>query len=427
MFNQYKIFFSDAMTLIGATTLAKIVGVLMVPIVTRLYNPDDFGVVAMILSISVIFGTVSALRYDQAIVLPKDDLESMKLVQISLILVFFTGLMLLLVVFIVISYITGVVFIDSMGNWLYAVPLIVVLSGGSEVLSHWCTRKTDYKLLGSSEVSVSFVLSGTRILYGFYNSSSVFGLILGNILSLISKVAILTKKISFKDLCSRPEKDGATLMSIGKKYSEFPIYSAPTGILNSSFQVLPVIMLGIFFVPSVVGLYAMASRITKLPIDIISMPIRRIYVQRIAKLRNENKAIKGILIKTTLGLAAIGIIPFAVIAFFGEELFSFVLGDKWGQAGIYASILVPWLFSVFAITPSSSNFVVLKKQALWFRIQLFNAAAGLSSFVVGGILGMSVESLLLMFSVLGVCVNAIAFFISLSITTKLDACLSECQ
>ena len=419
--HRYRKFFLDATALIGGASAAKIIGIMLVPVVTRLYDPGDFGVVALLLSIVMVFGTIAALRYDHAIILPDNDLVSLKLVKLSFIFILITASILFLFAFLAINNFTEFSLIKNMGDWLYVVPLLVILTGAGNVLSNWCTRKTRYKLIGSSEVSVSLVLSGTRILMGGALGSSILGLILGNILGLISKIIVLMQSPFKKDLDINTADCDYGLVTVAKRYKEFPLYSAPTGVHNALFQKLPVIMLGVMFLPGVVGLYAMASRLTRLPIDIISLPIRRIYMQRISKSYNENRNIKAMLVKTTIGLFVLGLIPFMLIAIFGEVLFAFVLGEKWGQSGVYASILVPWLFSVFIITPSSSNFVVLKKQALWFRVQLYNGALGVAVFAAGYLLEMSVENILVLFSIMGACANIGVFIVAFAITMKSDA------
>lgn len=421
---RYNQFFRDAVALMGSTTIAKIIGLLLVPVVTRLFSPDDFGIVALILAIVMVFGTVSALRYDQAIVIPESDSEAGQLVDLSTRIIMLTGAVLFVAMFLLISYFPRLSLVISVGDWLYMIPFLVILTGYSEVLANWCTRKTHYKLIGASEMTVSLAVSGTRIVSGFMYGSSVLGLIAGNVLGLGAKILILFNGRNNNEAEKLKIHAGSELIETAYKYKEFPLFSAPTGILNSLFQKLPVIALGIMFLPGVVGLYAMAARMSRLPIDIVALPIRRIYMQRIAKQRSNGQKIHSLLIKTAIGLLLLGVLPFSLIAVFGETLFAFVLGEKWRMSGVYASILVPWLYTMFVVTPASSNFIVLKKQALWFRIQLYNGVLGFTVFSAGYLYGMSVEDLLMLFSILAMTANLIVFLIAYVMTFNADRDLS---
>ena len=56
-------FGSDVLTLVSGTTFAQILTILATPILTRLYGPEDFGLLALFLSITGILGTIVCLRY----------------------------------------------------------------------------------------------------------------------------------------------------------------------------------------------------------------------------------------------------------------------------------------------------------------------------------------------------------------------------
>jgi lipopolysaccharide exporter len=204
------------------------------------------------------------------------------------------------------------------------------------------------------------------------------------------------------------------------EYREFPFYSVPTGLLRGFIQKMPVIVLGIVFTPAIVGLYAMANRIARVPIDIVSSSLRRIYMQRVAKLLNNGDAITGVLIKTTVGLFIVGVVPFALLAGFGEVMFERLLGESWREAGLYASVLVPWLFSTFIVSPSTTNFVVLKRQPMLFNIQVYTGVLGIGTFIVAYSLSAGPFVTLAAFSVVATFANIFLFTVSLMITRAAD-------
>lgn len=426
IFNRYSGFIKDAMTLVGSTSSAKVIGIALVPIISRLYDPDDFGVVTVVLSLAMIFGAVSSLRYEQAIVLPENDHAAMQLTKLSLYIVVLITTLLFIAAFVFNYFFSTISLIDGLGVWIYLVPVLTLLIGVSDVLTSWCSRQAHYKSIGMSEVAVSVSNSGSRIALGAVFGSSIFGLMFGVLIGYLSKIYVLfrsVKNINYDKVReSNTEED---LQSVAVKYKQFPIIAAPTAIINTGFQKLPVILLGIIFLPEVVGLYAMASRLSRLPIDVICLPVRRIYMQRVAKLRNNNQAITGVLIKTTVMLFALGFIPFLILAIFGEELFGFVLGEKWSQAGIYASMLVPWLYSMFILSPSATNYIILEKQGLYLRTQIYIGVLGAVVFLIGHMLRASPEELLLYFSVVAMLANILLFVVTMKITIKADHSLNQ--
>src|SRR5690554_8147650 len=59
--------------LIGGTASAQLLSVLAIPFITRLYSPDDFGLLAAFTAFLAFFTVLSAARFDLAIPLPESD------------------------------------------------------------------------------------------------------------------------------------------------------------------------------------------------------------------------------------------------------------------------------------------------------------------------------------------------------------------
>ncbi len=59
--------------LIGATAVAQLILILSMPLLTRLYTPEDFGLLAIYSSILAVISVVASLCYESAIPLPKND------------------------------------------------------------------------------------------------------------------------------------------------------------------------------------------------------------------------------------------------------------------------------------------------------------------------------------------------------------------
>ena len=73
--------------LVGGTAGAQLLTVLAAPLLTRLYSPEDFGLLAVYASLLALIGVISSLRYELAIPLPEDDTEAANVAVLSLILV----------------------------------------------------------------------------------------------------------------------------------------------------------------------------------------------------------------------------------------------------------------------------------------------------------------------------------------------------
>ena len=140
-------FSKNVLTLVTGTTIAQAIPIAISPILTRIYTPEDFGVLALFISITTILGTIANGRYELAIVLPKRDNNALELTALSIIITM--GFSLLLVILVILfhdsllSYLNN----DRFSFWLYLIPLSVLLFSLFNILNYYHTRKKEYKTI----------------------------------------------------------------------------------------------------------------------------------------------------------------------------------------------------------------------------------------------------------------------------------------
>ena len=59
--------------LLSANVLAQVVGLLIYPLLTRLYSQDDFGLLSLFVSMGGVLAIIATAEYQYSIVLPGDD------------------------------------------------------------------------------------------------------------------------------------------------------------------------------------------------------------------------------------------------------------------------------------------------------------------------------------------------------------------
>jgi O-antigen/teichoic acid export membrane protein len=191
-------FSRNVLTLITGTTIAQAIPIAISPILTRIYTPADFGVFALYMSIASIMSVIATGRYELAIMLPKKDEDAINIVALSLMISFFISLVSLMIVFIFNSQITNLLGNHEISNWLYFIPITVLLTGIYQSFNYWSNRKKHYKRLALSRVLQSGTTSSANLGMGYYGFGSS-GLILGGVLGQGIAVTMLAKVIWKED------------------------------------------------------------------------------------------------------------------------------------------------------------------------------------------------------------------------------------
>jgi len=128
--------------------------------------------------------------------------------------------------------------------------------------------------------------------------------------------------------------------------------------------------------------------------------------------RNQGNLQKQIL-KSTKFLALVGIIPFGLIFLLGPGLFSFVFGDNWRPAGIYASWLTLQLYCGFINVPAVQALALTKSQAFLLVWEIVTTLGKLLTILIGGYYWKSPESSVACYSAFGAVAYLVLIFYSI--------------
>jgi len=358
-------FSKNVLTLMTGTTIAQAIPIAISPILTRIYTPEDFGIFALYMSMASIIAVMATGRYELAIILPKKDEDAVNIVVLSIVIAFFVSFISFLIVFIFNSQITNLLGNPEISNWLYFIPVTVLLTGIYQNLNYWSNRKKQYKRLATSRVIQSGTTATTNLGMGFAGLGSS-GLILGGVLGQGVAIFILSK-IFFLENNKLQKINRLKIFILLKRYIKFPKFILPTSLLDLISLKIPIFTISILSNNiSLLGQYALVERILSLPMGILGSSIGQNFYQEFSDKINKNKYIeaKQLLFKIWKNLFLIGIIPAIIITIYGESIFTSIFGDKWLEAGNIASILIWFYMFQFVSSPTSSAFLVLKLERL---------------------------------------------------------------
>jgi len=380
-------FASDAIKLATGLGVAQAIRLLAAPIIARLYSPDDLGLLTLFLSIISIISVVACLRYEQAILLPKDNHQASNLFAVSLLSTVAISILIVPIVLFVGPYFTSLINAPDLLPYLVLVPPAVLFGGIYLALNYWTSREKKFGRLSTNRVINSVVGTGTQVgagAAGLANAGSLIGaFVLGSFVStsvlggqtLRDDWSLLRKNIHRKDM----------LLSM-IRYKKFPLFGIWSALLNSLSWQLPAFLLSAFFSTSVVGFYGMANRLLRIPMNFIGNSIAQVFFQRAAIAKNDGSL--AIIVENTFRrLVNYSLIPLLLLAFIGRDLFVIVFGEVWAEAGVYVQILSIWTFFWFISSPLSTLFSVLEKQELGLRINMVLFFLRLVSLLVGGWIG----------------------------------------
>lgn len=406
-------FFINVITLVSGSAISQGILLVATPFLTRLYTPEEFGIFALYLAIVGIISVVASWKYELAIMLPEEESDAQALLFLSVIIAFITSFFVFIIIFIFKDFIINHTVNFNLFMWL--VPVGVLVTGLLQVFTAWSTRKEYYNVVSSSRV----VQSGTTILgqfsFKFTNSVSL-GLIWGNLIGTITSLFILIVLSVKKQAIQLRKVHKKQIMNNMVKYSNFPKFQSFSVLINSLSQNLPILLLTYFYQPEIAGFYSLTHRALNTPVRLIGGSVRQVYFQRAAKIYSNKQSIKTIFLKSTLGLAKISIVPYIILILFAPAIFIFVFGDAWLVSGIYAQLLVLFIFTLTINPPAVMSIQILGLQKFNLVYEIFLAIFRFIAIYIGFVIFSSHFISIGLFAFTGVLFNvALIFFIYLRI------------
>jgi O-antigen/teichoic acid export membrane protein len=341
-------FVRNVFVLMGGSTFAMVIPVLASPVLTRLYSPNDYGIFALFVSIVTACSVLVTGGYDTAVVLPKRDRDALNVMAVCVTLSLVLGVVLLLISWLASGYadeLSG----SRISVWLPWVSLSAFVIGLQQTFSFWANRKRQFRTLAANRVVESVATPGINVGLGVC-SFGVGGLVMGLLAGKIIATSLLARSLWRDKNKWRPSFQRQGMLKQVIRYRDFPFFFAPTSFLDVLALQVPVLLLAKFFGPTVVGLFALSTRVIGAPLALLSSCVGQVYYQWMAE-ASHRKENASYVFRIAFYLLLIVAGPLLIIVLFSPSLFSVIFGEEWRTAGEYARILMVPLAAKFVVSP----------------------------------------------------------------------------
>nr|WP_307990900.1 oligosaccharide flippase family protein [uncultured Niameybacter sp.] len=396
-------FFMSFSLLVSGSVIAQLIGILISPITTRIFTPEQMGGYTLITTAVSLFGPVICLKYDMAIIVAKSEKETFALIKMCFILIAILSLCISIV------YGTLIGGSNSTGHRMVvntiSVFLLLLLYGINNILLAYNNQKSLYKTISSVTIIKSAVNNVMMILTGLLGMGTI-GLIISQVLGYIA---------GFNKQSNELIKHSKEIVKIKSNYikemifihRKQPIYNASSALITTSIYSTINIFIKAVYSVETLGLYSLSYRVLGIPFSIISANISRIFFESAAKEKNTNDNFKRIYIRTFIGLCSIMVPSMLMLALIAPTIFKVVFGKEWYLAGVFVRLLTP-MFAVRLIAESlTTSFIVSGKQQkeLMFQIILLGSEIGI--YLIVYLFNIPIEIFLILISIVYVVIYTI--------------------
>lgn len=345
----------NVLKLAGATACSQLISIAATPLLTRLYGPEAFGLVATFASILALVNVVSSLRYELAIAVPEDDDDAVLLLLMCIVMVAISAILTLFFVAFWSDELTTWLKMPQLKPLLWFMPITVLCGGFYQSMTYWVIRCKKFGLLAKTNLRQNICKVATTLSAA---SLGALGLLLGQIVN--QNVGFIWLLRQCPARISNSKIKPAVIINLFQRYKNFCIYSSPAGLISVIGMQIPIIIFSHKFGAEDVGLFAFSLQMLSIPVSLIGSSVSQVFLGEAPTYLRE-KSILKLVDHTYRKLIRIGAMIFIPLVTILISSVSWLFGDEWSRASPVMVIIAPMVFIDFIISSLSMAFVVINR------------------------------------------------------------------
>jgi len=359
-------FSKNTLILVSGTIAAQAIPLALHPFLRHIYTPEDFGAMAVFLSIFSMVTIVSALRYEATIVLPKENNEAANILALTFIISFLFNMFMMLVLLLFKTPIVEFIGLPlKYANFIFILPITSFLFSLYQSMNYWLIRQKAFKASSINKIVRRTVEGATQLTLGLLKipGGLFVGDFLGNFSNVISGIRQIYKNSFSTNVVSKQQ-----LSHVLKKHIDYPKFNVIPTLLSSAASLLPFLFINKLYSTEAVGYLDLSRMVLSIPLIFISATISQVLFQQITEKKHQEHSIKKDLLNISYLLFGIIVIEAIVLFLFGDSLFQLIFGENYILSSIYSKILI-FSFSLNFITSTFSTIYItfnkIKLNSIW--------------------------------------------------------------
>ncbi len=395
-------YLKNILRLTSWSLISNAIVVFFTPLLTRIYNPSEYGDYSIYFGFLTLLALFSSGRFEFAIALPKSNKIAKAIFHLIIIIGLFFSFFIFTILLISFKFKLNLI---SDIFYVYILPVTIFLSALNSAYTYYSYRNKNYNLIGINSIIQSIINISANFFCFYLNIDHglVIGFMIGQIFSVfifhyIHNIHIYPININLVKI-------------VFFRYIKFPQFNLPKDILTTLSQSFLPVILSFFFNKNLVGSYAIANRLLRMPTILIAASISNIF---------RNEAISNLhlgfdnrkLVTYTLKRLIIISLPFLLFfVFFSDFIFTFFLGSKWQLAGKISKIISIMIFFDFISMPFSSIYQIYGKHKVGMILEFINTSIGFLIIIFTYYIFKSIFATILAYSIMNSLISIVSIFI----------------
>lgn len=400
-----KTLFGNTAKLLGGNTFAQVVGILSIPVITRIYGAEAFGYFAILLAASTTIAPLFSLSLHMSTIVLKCKLQQIEATCLSLYSAILFFMLFIFIFMIFEEYLVSLFALKLESKLIYFVPILAFLQSVYITITYLNIRNKLFGTIGLGKITESISDRSAAVTAGYLFEASEILLVISKIFGIVLSIFILKRSFSDIRVC-QPRQ------ILKLRYRGYILFNTPSMFVISAMMQLPVIVLGAYHGPILAGIFAIGSRVVGIPVQVIGNALSKTLTQHISNLYSSSHMddLEHEIKLLYNALLMFLVVPFSFVAVTGSLFVPMLLGDGWGSAGEVVQWLALVAMSTILVQAFGGIFDITNSQKIRLKFQMCNFILRVGIVVVLSIYGFEFIEIVIAFSIVSFMTNSIALY-----------------
>jgi O-antigen/teichoic acid export membrane protein len=382
----------DAGTLGTGALLAQAIIFFAAPVFLRLYQPSDFGLYSFAYSATGLTATLGTWKIERLIVVVPARATAMRLLVVLLSIAAASAVLLLALTSLgAVGRVLPSGFRDGLALVWFA-PLWMFILAASTGFRSYSIRVRKFKTVALATISRAVVFATGTVTTGLcWTGLGGRGALIMISWAIAADTCALLVQIGgnrgvAKLIALRPRLRSSLAALMRHRRTVGTV--AFSQIVSSVNQQIPISTVTFAFGSVPAGWYSLAAQFVLAPSTVVTSAASDVANQRFSRLHAERRPFSHLVLRTTLGMAAVGAVPFAAIIFLGPTLLPILFGSQWLGASQSVAVLGVATYLWFIAAPAGTVCLIVdaRRYIMLWHVLRMASFAGLGAAALFGLI-----------------------------------------
>ena len=184
-----KEFVRNSVTLLSANAISQGIAFVVLPVIARLYSPEQLGVLSLFLGVEGILAVIANGKYESAILLAKEKQQAADTFNLCFFINAVFSLSLFFILLAGAPIILKIFHYESLGNIIYYLPFFVFIVALAQASVFWFNYNKQFHLTARYTLGQGVINNGLKIILGSLKAG-LNGLVWANLSSHVLKQSV---------------------------------------------------------------------------------------------------------------------------------------------------------------------------------------------------------------------------------------------